>query len=403
MAEIRLHPPESVERAPVWLAEAILWARDRGATDLHFFPSEGEAALWARIDGDLREVARYSISVHERMVARLKVLGRCSDYAGELAQEGRFSLNGQSAAGEARLSILPTLRGEKAVVRLLAGGGRLRRLGELGISGELVAALREATDRPQGLLLAVGPSGCGKSTALYALLDDLNERAGRPLSILTIEDPVEQTLPFAAQITADPARGLGFAAGLRALLRQDPEVIMIGEIRDPETSTAALQAALTGHRLLSSMHALTAAEALVRLQQMGSAPYEISSAVAGALNLRLARLLCPHCKSTRAISPDEMEWIPEAAAWPERVVGESAGCDQCLGSGRLGRTAVGEWIAPTPETAAALQARQPVREIARTLEMAVPARPAALSLLKDQRISVAEWRALDGLPSMRGN
>jgi len=286
-------------------------------------------------------------------------------------------------------------------VRLLAGGGRLRRLGELGISDELVAALREATDRPQGLLLAVGPSGCGKSTALYALLDDLNDRAGRPLSILTIEDPVEQSLPFAAQITANPARGLGFAAGLRALLRQDPEVIMIGEIRDPETSTAALQAALTGHRLLSSMHALSAAEALVRLQQMGSAPYEISSALAGTLNLRLARLLCPHCKTTRAMQPEELEWVPEAAAWPEKMVAESAGCDECLGSGRLRRTAVGEWIAPTSETAVALQARQPVRDIARTLETVIPARPAALSLLRDNRISVAEWRALDGLASMK--
>jgi len=395
-----LPPPENVEQAAVWLANAIEWARDKGATDLHFFPSEAQAMLWVRIDGELREAARYPLAVHERMIARLKVMGRCSDYAGELVQEGRFSLNGHSAEGEARLSILATLRGDKAVVRLLAGGAKLLPLGELGLSEELMGALRHAMDRPQGLLLAVGPSGCGKSTALYALLHDLHGRTGRPVSIVTIEDPVEQSLPFAAQISADPARGLGFGEGLRALLRQDPEIIMIGEIRDAETSTAALQAALTGHRLLSSMHTLTAAEALVRLQQMGSAPYEISSALAGVLNLRLVRLLCPHCKRTRAIANEELEWMPEAAAWPEPAAAEAEGCALCLGSGHLGRTALGEWLRPTPETAAALQARQPAREIARTLETAVSARPAAVALARDGRVSLSELRNVAGLASL---
>src|SRR5262249_51548035 len=159
----------------------------------------------------------------------------------------------------------------------------------LGYCAELIAQMRGAVDTPQGLVLVTGPSGSGKSTTLYALLADLAERAGHPLSIVTVEDPIEQSLPCAAQVAADPARGLTFAAGVRALLRQDPEVIMIGEIRDAETAAAALQAALTGHRVLSSMHTLSAAEALVRLRQMGTPPYLISSALSGILGTRLIR------------------------------------------------------------------------------------------------------------------
>lgn len=392
-----LNPPESVEHAPLWLAQAIQWAHQRGATDLHLFPSEGEAMLWVRVDGELREVARYSHSVHLRMIARLKVLGRCSDYAGELVQEGRFTLNGSAESGEARLSILPTLRGEKAVIRLLSGGAKMRRIHELGYDERLIDGLRGALDQPQGMLLAVGPSGCGKSTALYALLHDLHERAGHPLSIVTIEDPVEQSLPFAAQISADPARGLGFAEGLRALLRQDPEVMMIGEIRDSPTATAALQAALTGHRLLSSMHTLTAAEALVRLQQMGLPPYVISSALAGVLNLRLVRLLCPACKRPRAMTSEEHARFPEAEGWAEQAVAEAAGCEVCLGSGHQGRTGLGEWLTPTAETAAALQHHEPSAVIAKTLNAAVSVRASALQLLREQRISIGEWQRLAGL------
>ncbi|MCX7044549.1 MAG: ATPase, T2SS/T4P/T4SS family [Candidatus Sumerlaeota bacterium] len=395
-----LAPPESVERAAIWLAEAVEWARARGATDLHFFPGEDEAVLWARVDGELREAARYSSSIHVRLIARLKILGRCTDYDGQLVQEGRFSLNGRSEDGEARLSIIPVLRGEKAVVRLMSGGKRLRKLEELGFPNEMTDALRAACQRPHGLMLVIGPSGCGKSTTLYALLHDLFERAGRPLSIVTIEDPVEQSLACAAQVTADPARGLGFAAGLRAILRQDPEVIMIGEIRDAETASVGLHAALTGHRLLSSMHTLSPAEALVRLQQMGCEPYVIASALAGTLNQRLVRLVCPQCRRLRPLKPEELALIPEAATWPERVAAQGVGCGACLGSGHQGRTAIGEWVIPGAETPEALQARRPALEIARTLCFSVSARPAALSLVREGRAAPDQWGELTGLASL---
>ena len=394
-----LQPPEGVEGAAVWLARVIDWAHQRGATDVHFLPIENEARLWVRLDGELRELTPYDLSIHERMISRLKVLGRCTDYAGELIQEGRFALDGNAAKGEARLSILPTLRGEKAVVRLLAGGEKLRPLAQLGFDDALQEALRTATERPQGMILAVGPSGCGKSTALYAMLHNLQQRAGQPVSIVTIEDPVEQTVPLAAQISAEPTRGLGIAEILRAVLRQDPEVIMVGEIRDPETSQAAMQAALTGHRLLSSMHTLNAAEALVRLQQMGSPPFVISSALAGVLNLRLVRLLCPECKTSLPATESELALLPEAATWPEPLLAQSSGCDECVGGGHRGRSGVGEWLTPTPETADSLQARGTAAELARTLIVEAGARPTLLKLMREQRSSLAEVRRLTGLTS----
>jgi general secretion pathway protein E len=393
-----LAPPRGPEEASVWLARAIEWAVAHDATDLHLFPGQGEAMLWARVDGALREVARYSMTTHERMVARLKVLGRCTDYDGELIQEGRFSLNGRSEDGEARLSVLPTLRGEKAVVRLIVGGERALRLEDLGFGPALMAALRAAVERPQGLLLAIGPSGCGKSTALYALLRDLAERSPGPLSILTIEDPVEQALPFAAQIGVDPARGLSIADGLRALLRQDPEVIMIGEIRDAETAATALQAALTGHRLLSSMHATAPAEALTRLRQMGAPAYVIASALAGTLGTRLARLACPACRRMRAPTADERRRLPELADGD--LVAEAPGCAECVGTGRRGRIGLGEWIAPTPATADALGRAAAAAEVARTLEPVAGAREDLLALIRQGRLAPDEAERIVGLVTL---
>ncbi len=180
--------PTGPDEAPAWLTRVIGWAAGRRATDLHFFPGEADAALWVRVDGELREAARYGLAIHERLVARLKVMGRCTDYSGEPIQEGRFQLNGRACGGEARLSVLPTLRGDKAVVRLIGGGQAPLRLEDLGFGEPLVARLRAAMDCPQGLILAIGPAGCGKSTTLYALLDDLAARSGGPVSILTIED-----------------------------------------------------------------------------------------------------------------------------------------------------------------------------------------------------------------------
>lgn len=393
----KLRPPESPEQSILWLSEVIEWFHERAATDLHLQPREEDAALWVRIDGQLSEVARYPIAAHNRMIARLKVLGRCTDYAGELVQEGRFSLNGSTDSGEARLSIVPTLWGEKAVLRLLQGGGGLRKLDELGFAPELVEVLRVAMDLPQGLILSVGPSGSGKSAAIYAMIDDLLRRTGHPVSTITIEDPIEQSLPGAAQVPIDSARGFGFAEGLRAVLRQDPEVIMVGEIRDTETAQAALQAALTGHQLLSSMHTLSAAEALVRLRQMGAATFEIAAALAGLLNTRLLRRLCPQCKTTREATPEEEALIPEIADFEGRQIAEAAGCESCMGTGHAGRFGLGEWIVPKSTLAEGLKGQQSVGAVQAHLEHVVEARPTLLDAVREGVVCPAEVRRLAGI------
>jgi len=173
--------------------------------------------------------------------------------------------------------------------------------------------------------------------------------------------------------------------------------VMIGEIRDAETAEAALQASLTGHRLLSSMHTLTAAEALVRLRQMGAPPYVIASALAGILNVRLVKLLCEACRSTHATTPEEQDALPEAANWPDAALADATGCEACFGSGRSGRTGIGEWVVPTQETADALAAHQPTRAIAATLRTVASARAGALDLLRDRKIPLAEWQRVNGL------
>lgn len=396
-------PPENIEQAPVWLARAIQWSAENGGTDIHLFPSEIEAMLWVRIDGNLVEVARYPLVYHSRMIARLKVLGQCTDYCGEVFLEGRFALNGSdSTAGEARLSILPTMHGDKAVIRLLPGVSSFRKLDELGFEPKLVQTMRDTLHLPQGMVLAVGASGCGKSTALYALLHDYFNESPRPVAVVTVEDPVEQSLPFAAQINVDAAHGLGFVQGLRAILRQDPEIIMIGEIRDAETATIALQAALTGHRLISSMHTLSGAEALVRMRQMGAPAYVIASAMAGVLSVRLARVLCPGCRHARPIKPQEMLQIPEASEWTNKNVYESIGCAHCLNSGFYGRSGLGEWTVPTEATAEALYEAVATSKIAITMETRVSARDGALRLLREGKISMKEWQRLGTLSSLSG-
>jgi len=379
-----ISPPKSLDHVAVWLSETIHGAAALGATDLHLFPatSAGEARLWLRIDGVLHQACVYTKAMHERAVSRLKVLARCPDYVREAVIEGRFTLatgaNGTRA--EARLSIIPSLTGEKAVIRLLGGPSKLPALAELGFSPALCDALSSAGARPQGLLLAVGPAGSGKSTTLAALLSHLFSVSPSPLAVLTLEDPPEIPMPFATQVAVDPERNLTFASGLRALLRQDPEIILVGEIRDPETAQVALNAALTGHRLLSSLHTLTAGEALARLLDMGAAPFMLASALGGILSQRLVRRVCPKCAAPVDSAPRPLDaLIPE---WHDAGAHAAVGCEACGGIGYAGRLAVGEWSVLGPESSAALATRHDARAIQQSLRVIAPATAEALALLE---------------------
>jgi general secretion pathway protein E len=357
-------PPRSPDHATVWLSEALALAARLRATDVHFFPAADGARLWFRVDGSLVEVTGYPMTIHERLIARLKVLAKTPDYVREAVSEGRLSIGSHTDRLDARLSVIPAMTGEKAVVRLLHSGGSLPDLARLGFSDRLQAHLRGGAARAQGLLLVCGPAGSGKSTTLAALLADLAGSATGPTAILTLEDPPEIPMPFATQVAVQPHRELGFAQGLRALLRQDPEVILVGEIRDPETAQTALGAALTGHRLFSSLHTLNAGEALVRLQEMGAAPYLLASAVGGILSQRLVRCPCAACAVATPLAELIGEGDPMAGVIPSNGSARVArGCDECHGLGYRGRTALGQWSQVAQRAADALVARQTAEQV----------------------------------------
>ncbi len=401
-----IEAPRTVDQVAVWLSEALQEAQRLGATDLHFFPGREDARLWLRIDGLLHEACVYARSMHDRAISRLKVMARCPDYVREAVTEGRFSaapLNGSRDRTEARLSIIPSLHGEKAVVRLLGSERTNPALGELGFSERLCRELEQAGSRPQGLLLVTGPSGSGKSTTLAALLRRVFESNPNPLAVLTLEDPPEIPMPFATQVAVDPDRGLGFAPGLRALLRQDPEVLLVGEVRDPETAQVALNAALTGHRLFSTMHTLNAGEALVRLQDMGAAPYMLGSALGGILSQRLVRRPCPACSTSIPLE----RWTENRAGDPafEEISGlfggceameaaVASGCEECNGIGYRGRTALGEWALVSSETVEALMRRHTARDLEAALEYPVSARDEALEAIRTHRTTPDEIERL---------
>ncbi len=294
-------------------AELLAEAVALGASDLHLDPTGAGLAVRLRVDG--RFVSRGGLPTEAglRLVGRLKVLAGLMVYRSDVPQEGRLELPG---GREGRLAVIPTLAGEKATLRLFDAGGRLRTLAELGLEEGALGWLRRQLGADSGLLLVVGPSGAGKTTTLYACLAEILERRGEFCHVTTIEDPVERRLPGCAQVQVDPIRDLDFAAGLKFLLRQDPEVVMVGEVRDRETARVAVRAAMTGHLVLSSLHCGRAAEARPRLEEMGVDDWALDLALRGTLAQRLLRRRCPDCGGAR--------------------------CDACLGSGYRGRVVAAE-------------------------------------------------------------
>jgi type II secretory ATPase GspE/PulE/Tfp pilus assembly ATPase PilB-like protein len=280
-----------------------------------------------RLDGVLQEVERAPAILAENIISRLKVLGGLLTYRNDIPQEGRMQPLPEYVEQvlDQRVAVFPTIYGQRAVVRLFYQQAGLGSLGELGLSRAVTLTLEEIVGRQQGLLLLTGPAGSGKSTTLAAMLRRIvREYPGK--SIVALEDPVERRIEGVTQVQIQPYGELTFPRALRSLLRQDPQVLMIGEIRDAETARIATEAALTGHLLLSTLHSGTSAGALLRLLEMGIEPYQITSTVLAIVNQRLVRRLCAACK--------------EPVARAGRYV--SRGCPQCLGTGFQGRTPVAE-------------------------------------------------------------
>ena len=335
---------EDVDGAPiVRLINGILeGAISAGASDIHFEPQPFNVRVRYRIDGILYEQMTVPSSHQAACVSRLKVMSGMDISEKRRPQDARFSTRDEAGHEyDARVSTMPTAYGEKVCMRLLEKSNSVARLDRLGFLPEQRDMYEKFIRRPFGLILVTGPTGSGKSTSLYAALQILNDPA---VNINTIEDPIEYKIAGINQMQTNPKAGVTFASGLRTLVRQDPDIILVGEIRDSETAEISVQAALTGHIVLSSLHTNDAPGALVRLQNMGVERFLIASSVVGVVAQRLLRTICPNCKETYTPSPDLLRslGIPEGDDFGPVTLARGVGCRRCSGRGTVGRTAAAE-------------------------------------------------------------
>jgi type IV pilus assembly protein PilB len=321
----------------------IFQAAEDGASDIHWEPQEDSLVVRLRIDGVLHEVQRIPKRLAPGVTTRLKVLAKLDIAERRKPQDGRIALNAQAAGRlmDIRVAVLPTVEGESIVMRLVDKSKKIPTLADLGLSDDMQHKLTEIFLRPTGALLVTGPTGSGKSTTLYAGITQVN----RPeINIITVEDPVEFRIPGVNQVQINNRAGLTFAASLRSILRSDPDVVMVGEIRDGETAKMAIEAALTGHLVLSTLHTNDAPGALTRLNEMGVEPFLTGSAVTAVLAQRLARKLCTHCCEMYTPSVDELikaKVSPDVAAMTDGMaLYRKRGCPRCNQTGYRGRIGV---------------------------------------------------------------
>lgn len=323
--------------------QIITQAAQEGASDVHINPDEKELHLRFRLDGSLQLRHGPPRSSHQGIVQRLKVLANLDLTQTRRPQDGKFRFMHNGKPVDIRLSLVPTIHGENVVMRLLASGTTIRGLGELGITPAMAGELENLITHPHGIFLVTGPTGSGKTTTLYTALSKVNTP---DRNVMTIEDPVEIRLPLVRQIQVNTEIGLTFASALRAMLRQDPDVILLGEIRDEETARIALQAALTGHLVLATLHTNDAPGVISRLRDLGCPPFAINAALLGALAQRLVKRVCAAC--TRPATPSEVilrrfRTQATAARWVE-----GAGCPGCMSTGYKGRLVVAELLPIRP-------------------------------------------------------
>lgn len=331
------------------------------ASDVHLEPWAQSLAVRFRIDGVLHVVARLPLEQHAQIVSRVKVLAHLVAYQKLTPQEGRIDAHEDRLNAAMRVSTFPTVHGEKAVIRILSTPDRLLPLTSLGFRSDTVEAMREFIYRPHGVLLLTGPSSSGKTTTIYALLREIAATRQPAAHIVTIEDPVEYELGEIAQSEVQPAAGFTFESALRSLLRQDPDVIMVGEIRDAETARTAIQAGLTGHLVISTIHSGTAAGVFTRLLDMGVEPFLLGSAVTLVLAQRLVRVNCPNCRTP--YEPEEALKSRFGLAGHPGPFLRGAGCEHCQGIGFRGRTAIAELLAMNDTLAELILARSRTRTI----------------------------------------
>jgi type IV pilus assembly protein PilB len=318
----------------------IFDAIKQGASDIHIEPKEKALKIRYRIDGVLFEAMNPPYAMHPAIVSRLKIMSNLDISERRLPQDGRIRAVIHNRKVDLRLSTLPTVAGEKVVMRILDNRSINVQLEDLGFSEDALTIWKRQVDEPHGILLVTGPTGSGKTTTLYSSLRQMD---GNKLNIATVEDPIEYHLTQANQVQVHDKIGMSFSAALRSLLRQDPDVIMLGEIRDPETANIAVQASLTGHLVLSTLHTNDAPSSITRLINIGVEPYLISSAVNAILAQRLVRKICPHCKEEYAPS-DEMQEFLVLQGFRDAKYYRGKGCDRCRRTGYAGRLGIYELL-----------------------------------------------------------
>lgn len=315
------------------------------ASDVHIDPCSNKIRVRFRVDGVLQDAYEFPKNIHSEIISRVKVLARLRTDEHQATQDGRFrhTFNESGRFIDVRVSIAPTYHGENAVMRLLSDKAESYTLANLGFSEKDQKNIMKALNKPTGMILSTGPTGSGKTTTLYTLIKMLNSKE---VSIVTIEDPIEYAIDGIEQIQVNPRTGLTFANGLRSILRQDPNIIMVGEIRDAETASIAVNTALTGHLLLSTLHTNDSATTLPRLLDMGIESYLVASTVSVAIGQRLVRKLCEHCKEEVAITPALEEAVSSLSLPikldPNNKLMKGVGCKECGNSGYSGRICINE-------------------------------------------------------------
>lgn len=318
------------------------------SSDIHIEPEETKTRVRYRIDGILQEKLALPKGIHEALVSRIKILCQMKIDEKRIPQDGRFGIRVGDEEVDLRVSSLPTVHGEKVVMRLLKKTGGLPTLNDLGLRGPQLKALEEAITKPYGIILVTGPTGSGKTTTLYSVLTRLNKPS---VNIVTLEDPVEYQLPGINQVQINPQAGLTFATGLRSFLRQDPNIILVGEIRDKETTQLAIQAALTGHLVFSTLHTNDSSTAIPRLIDLGAEPFLIASVLNASLAQRIVRKICKECKKTYEPPAEVQEGIKSVlgdllpASYRQGTpiqLAKGEGCNECGNTGYQGRIAIFE-------------------------------------------------------------
>jgi general secretion pathway protein E len=353
---------QSDQNAVVRLVNTLLIeAIQQGASDIHFEPAEGGLSVRYRIDGVLQKRHTPPREYQLQILTRIKVMAKMDIAEHRLPQDGRIKLKVGGRSIDFRVSTLPIVHGERIVLRILDKGNVLLGLDRIGMPEPLLKAFRKLIHMPEGIVLVTGPTGSGKTTTLYSALSEIN---AAEINVVTIEDPVEIRLPGISQMHVNRKIELDFSKGLRHILRQDPDVIMIGEIRDKETAEIAIQSSLTGHLVLSTLHTNDAPSALTRLSDMGIEPYLLASSILGVLAQRLVRRICPHCKTGYIPSKEELQELGlKKEKIQEGQLFRGMGCAHCFGTGYKGRCGIYELMMVSSKIKAQVLKSQDAEEL----------------------------------------